>query len=96
MSKNLEIIKIMSNITNEQADVNGVLLFACKMNDRLTECRNNGKSGWHKPGTICPTGNHENEIGAFKERLQTALNEGRMIDVANYSMMIYHREEMNK
>jgi len=91
--KYLECAEITPKLTDEQADVLGILSFSFAMNQRLTECRQKGKGGWHRPGSIDPLKQSENEVKQFKADMQIAMDEGRMVDVANYAMMIYHREK---
>jgi hypothetical protein len=92
--KHLEAVKIDPNMSDQQADALGVIGFSYMMNQKLTECRNRGKSGWHKPGSIDPSNDTLNEAMQFKMDLQKAFDENRMVDVANYAMMIYYRERM--
>ncbi len=90
--KHLNPVEIAANMPDQKADALGVIGFSFLMNQRLTQCREAGKSGWHKPGSIDPLKNSRNEIDQFKIDLQKAVDENRMIDVANYAMMIYYRE----
>ena len=92
--KQLQPVEVRPDMSNEQADALGVIGFTYAMNQRMTECRNMGKAGWHKPGTIDPVKGSDNEIERFKNDLLLAAQEGRMVDAANYCMMIYHRERM--
>ena len=85
---------ISKQLTDEQVDVRGVMAFSQAMNEKLTECRKRGKGNWHKLNTVDPMTQKPNTIERVKEEIQIALNEGRMVDVANYAMMIYHRERM--
>lgn len=87
---------ISKHLTNEQADVRGVMAFSQAMAAKLTECRKRGKGNWHKLNTVDPMTQKPNTIERFKEGIQIALNEGRMVDIANYAMMVYHREQMEK
>jgi len=81
-------------MSNEQATILGVVSFSAAMQERLDECAKQGKANWHMPGSIDPSNNTENEIERFRQSMQVAMNEKRMVDVANYAMMIYHRERM--
>ena len=86
---------ITKDLTNEQADIRGVLSFSQAMNEKLTYCRTKrGNASWHLLDTIDPFTKRPNTVEQFKKSMQVALNEGRMVDIANYAMIIYHRERM--
>ena len=86
---------ISKHLTDEQADVRGVMAFSQAMTAKLTECRKRGKGNWHKLNTVDPMTQKPNTVERFKKEIQMALNEGRMVDIANYAMMVYHREKMS-
>lgn len=92
--KHLCPVRITPEMSDEQADVLGVLGFTYVMNQRLTECRHKGKGNWHIPGSIDPSNSMENEEHQFRLQMKIAMNEGRWVDAANYAMMLYHREQM--
>lgn len=94
--KHVEPVIISSSMSHEQADVMGVMAFAMAMHSRMTACREMGKSGWHMPGTIDPVKGSDNEIAVFKSSCLLAVQEGRFVDAANYCMMMYNRERMEK
>jgi hypothetical protein len=95
--KFLEPIQVTSGLTDEQADVHGVLGFAYVMNQKLIETRNRGKQGWHDPfdtdGYI--TDPHFT-ITWFKNKAKEHIDKGNYIDAANYLMFCYHREKIEK
>lgn len=84
--KQIESIFISPRIQNEEADVNGVMAFSFEMNRRLTDKRHQGKGGWQLGAIV--------SMESLRKKLQKCVDEDRMIDAANYCMMIFHRKRM--
>lgn len=66
-------------------DEDAVLSFGAAMSNAMASARNRGKSGWESPAT-CST----NKLRALLFR---SLARGELVDVANYAMMLWARNE---
>lgn len=93
MENKIKPLVVKKEMTNEQADVLGVIGFSFAMNGKLTTTRNAGKGDWHKMDTIDPLTKKDNTIDRFKEDAIKAIKENRFDDAGNYCMMMYHRDK---
>lgn len=77
----------MSDIRDIDApdcDYVGVQRFAAAMNDKLKKKRESGRGGWNDP-TECP-------LSELRRMLRDHMEKGDMVDIANFSMMIWNRQ----
>jgi hypothetical protein len=81
-------MKTPKNITNifsdDDADELGVKRFAKAMNAKLSDKRAQGKYGWNKPDDCT--------IAYLRRLLETHVEKGDPVDIANFAMMIWNRE----
>lgn len=68
------------------ADQRGVFNFSCAMLEKLHDKRYEGRGGWH----------NDCNISDLKRMLKEHIKKGDMIDIANFAMMIWNREQMDK
>jgi hypothetical protein len=85
MDRNNNVMRVTPNMTDDQADIVGVLSFSQLMVERLIKAKENGKHGWNTDIV---------SLDFLKAKLILAITKNEYIDVANYAMMIYHREKM--
>lgn len=69
----------MSDTYDDQA----IDIFARGMKDKMEQCRDRGKYGWDNPN-LC---SEEHLL----DLLIASVKKGDLIDIANYSMMLYNR-----
>lgn len=69
---------------DEEADSLGVRRFTRRMLEKLADKRAEGYCGWNEPG--------ECSVDRLKEMLSEHLPKGDMVDVANFAMMIWNRQ----
>jgi len=93
--KHLEPLKIDPSMTDEKADALGMLAMSYTMTQRMRECREKGKAGWHRIGTTDPATGKANLPERFAADAITAINEKRWVDAANYMMMLFNLENMD-
>lgn len=60
--------------------------FAVAMSTKLDKKRQEGRSGWHDPAQCT--------IESLRELLRSHVEKGDMVDIANFAMMIWHRERV--
>ncbi len=70
------------------ADQRGVFNFSSAMLEKLHDKRREGRSGWNDPGRC--------SVRQLKKMLSEHLKKGDMVDVANFAMMIWNRQQMEK
>jgi len=70
------------------ADQRGVLNFSGAMLEKLHDKRNEGRGGWHDQ--------YECTMKDLKQMLKEHIKKGDMVDIANFAMMIWNREQMDK
>ena len=86
-----------------EADSVGVERFTRAMNAKLAKKRGGGRGGWnHEPYTVQPDrGDRVLRFGCTVAKLRKMIREhfengnGDMLDIANFAMMIWNRENPN-
>lgn len=73
-----------SSIPPVAVDEIGLAAFTREMGERLAQKRAEGYAGWHND-TVCSKAD-------LRTRLERALAKGSLVDVANFAMMLHHRE----
>jgi hypothetical protein len=87
MDRKTNVMHVTPEMTDNQADIVGVLSFSQLMVERLIEAKEQGKHGWH---TNLIT------LEYLENKLDLAVKNNDYLDIANYAMMIYHKKEMLK
>ena len=82
--KGSDIRKIVSGF---EADEMGVDRFTVAMRRKLTQKRKEGRGGWNIPDAC--------GIEDLREMLEDHLQKGDLVDIANFAMMIWNRENPN-
>jgi len=80
------------------ADLEGLSRFSEAMRDKLAQKRTEGRGGWnHAPynvqrerGERCEF--HGCSVRSLKQMLRNHMKKGDMVDIANFAMMIWNRE----
>lgn len=67
----------------EREDERGVNVFTRAMRTRLSQKREQGRSGWHDPKQCT--------VEHLVQLLLKSVKEGRPVDIANFCMMVYMR-----
>ena len=81
-----------------EADSVGVDRFALAMRAKLAKKRGEGRGGWnHEPYTVQKDRGDSVQRGgctvrSLKQMLRNHLKKGDMVDIANFAMMIWNRE----
>ncbi len=70
----------------QSADDRGVINFGYAMACKLRSKRNEGKRGWHDP--------HQCSIRRLRKMLREHIEKGDMVDIGNFAMMVWNREQM--
>lgn len=67
-----------------RADANGLFNFRLAMEQKLMQKRVDGRGGWHDP--------EQCSVDYLRQLLVEHVDKGDMVDVANFAMMIWNRE----
>lgn len=81
------LVSITDYETDEQACAAGVSRFAAAMLAKLDRKRKEGRGGWNKPS--------ECSIDHLQELMDEHLADDDLVDIANFCMMIWNRENPN-
>lgn len=76
---------LKATAVEQHPDDEAVDKFAAAMHARMTECRLKGKEGWDDPER-CP-------VETLEQWLRFSLDNRDWVDVANYTMMVWAREQ---
>ena len=82
--------KMITDILDDAAADNvGVSRFSQAMSLKLAKKRNDGKGGWNRPAQAYHTGCSPEHL---RRLLATHIKKGDLVDIANFCMMIWNRE----
>lgn len=87
MDRKTNVMRVTPEMTDNQADIVGVLSFSQLMVERLIEAKERGKHGWHTNSIT---------LNYLEDKLKLAIEKNEYLDIANYAMMIYHKKKMLK
>ncbi|MCR4331889.1 MAG: hypothetical protein NUV34_04180 [Sulfuricaulis sp.] len=83
----MSLVDITTMTDDACADDNGVGRFAFTMQKKLEEKRAQGRNGWNRPA--------ECSIERLQKLLLKATLKGDPVDIANFAMMIWNRQNPN-
>lgn len=88
-SKRKDITEILDDAA---ADNTGVVRFSQAMSRKLAKKRADGYSGWNRPTNAYYTGCSPEHL---RRKLRSHIEKSDLVDVANFCMMIWNRENPN-
>lgn len=97
-------MKSIGEFSNASADKIGVNRFAEAMHDKMTAKRNEGRGGWHRYRHVYAREDMPETYGCepsslrrmLRNHIKKGLTGSNLVDIANFCMMLWNREQSEK